>query len=361
MPAESTLRLRPLGFVTGTTAAYAIERGLALPLAGGPRAFTAVEALARGLQGETISALGTLAELRNWAGEVSMRVAQTRTVLDRLTRARGPFAGLSLDRPLLMGIVNVTPDSFSDGGAYFDSGRAVVHGQALLAAGADILDIGGESTRPGATPVAPDEEAKRILPVVRALAEAGAVVSADTRHASVMAAALGAGARIVNDVTALSGDPASPGVVARAGAAVVLMHMQGEPGALPEAPTYRDVSLDVFDYLEARLAACRRAGIADANMAVDPGIGFGKTAGHNFMLLARLSLLHGLGTCILVGASRKSFIAKASRGEGTGERLSGSLVAAISAAAQGAQILRVHDVAETRQALAILSGLDSAS
>ena len=280
--------------------------------------------------------------------------------LERLSAPRAPWAGLALDRTRIMGILNVTPDSFSDGGAYLDPARAIAHGRALLEAGADIVDIGGESTRPGAEPVAPEEELRRVLPVVRALAEAGAFVSIDTRHAAVMEAALGAGARVVNDVTALAVDPGSLEVVRRAGAAVVLMHMGGDPRTMQRDPRYDDVTLDVLDHLEARIAACETVGIARERIAVDPGIGFGKTLAHNLALLARLAAFHGLGAAVLVGVSRKSFIAKASRGEVADARLPGSLAAALAAVGQGAQLLRVHDVAETRQALALKEQIDSA-
>jgi len=259
-----------------------------------------------------------------------------------------------------MGVLNVTPDSFSDGGAFLDPESAITRGRALLEAGADIVDIGGESTRPGAEPVAPAEELRRVLPAVRAFAEAGALVSIDTRHAQVMEAALVAGARIVNDVTALTGDPASPDVVRRSGAAVVLMHMGGDPRTMQTDPRYDDVMLDVLDYLEARIAACEAAGIARERIAVDPGIGFGKTLAHNLVLLARLGAFHALGTAVLVGASRKSFIAEAGGGEPPDARLPGSLAAALWAAGQGVKLLRVHDVAGTRQALALKERIESA-
>lgn len=307
----------------------------------------------RGADGQTLSALGSVAELDAWSRREARRGEQVRAILDRLIQPRAPWAGFALDRPLVMGVVNVTPDSFFDGGAFFDSAAAIARGRALLEAGADILDIGGESTRPGADPIGPEEEIGRILAVVRTLAEAGAVLSVDTRHAAVMAAALAAGARIVNDVSALDADPASLDLVARAGAPVVLMHMAGEPRTMQVAPRYRDVALDIFDYLEARLAAGSRAGIPADRVVIDPGIGFGKTLDHNLTLLGRLALFHGLGTGVLVGVSRKSFTAGASRGEAPADRLPGSLAAALGAIGQGVQILRVHDVAETHQALTV--------
>lgn len=271
--------------------------------------------------------------------------------------APGRFAGLVLDRPRLMGIVNVTPDSFSDGGRFLETEAAIAHGRALRAAGADILDVGGESTRPGASPVGAAEEKARVVPVVKALAAEGALVSIDTRHASVMAAALDAGARLVNDVTALEGDPDSLALVARRVVPVVLMHMRGEPGTMQNDPRYNDVVAEVRDYLERRVAACTAAGIPKERIAVDPGIGFGKTVDHNLALIRHLDRLADLGCAILLGASRKSFIGALSKGEPATERLPGSLAAALAGVARGAHILRVHDVAATAQALAVWGGI----
>ncbi|HYD99325.1 MAG TPA: dihydropteroate synthase, partial [Alphaproteobacteria bacterium] len=273
------------------------------------------------------------------------------------SQPRPSLAGLAFDRPLVMGIVNVTPDSFSDGGDFADPARAIAHGRALRAAGADILDIGGESTRPGAAPVPVEQEIARVVPVVRALAAEGAVVSIDTRRAATMRAALAAGARILNDVTALAGDPDSLGVAAASGAPVVLMHMQGEPRTMQADPRYDDVAFDIHDHLTARIAACAAAGIPRARIVVDPGIGFGKTGAHNVDLLRQLTLLHGLGCPVMVGVSRKRFLAGLSRQEPPKERLAGSLAAALAALDQGCQILRVHDVAETVQACAVWRAL----
>ncbi|WP_225766766.1 dihydropteroate synthase [Inquilinus sp. Marseille-Q2685] len=306
---------------------------------------------------ETVRAVADLSTLRRWAGRHGLGAAVDDR-LDRLSRPRPAFAGLDLDRPRLMGIVNVTPDSFSDGGDFADARRAVAHGLALAEAGAEILDIGGESTRPGSAPVSPAEEIARIEPVIRDLAHRGLTVSVDTRHATVMQAALAAGARIVNDVTGLTGDPASLGVVARAGCPVVLMHIRGEPRTMQENPVYDDVLLDVFDWLEERVAACAAAGIPPGRIAVDPGIGFGKKSlTHNLPLLRGLSLLHGLGCAVLLGVSRKRFIGTLSGAADPKGRVSGSIAAGLYGVAQGVQILRVHDVAETRQALAVWSAL----
>ena len=263
------------------------------------------------------------------------------------------FAGLALDRPLIMGIVNVTPDSFSDGGDFVRADDAVAHGMRLIQEGADILDVGGESTRPGSNRCQRRTRLARIRPVIAALAKAGAVVSVDTRRAMVMREALACGARIVNDVTALTFDPESLATVARSGASVVLMHMQGEPANMQKAPHYDDAPAEIAAYLAGRVAACRDAGITMDRIAVDPGIGFGKTVEHNLQLLAALDRFHAIGVAVAVGISRKGFIAKLSRGETAKDRAPGSIAGALAAVARGADILRVHDVAATRQALAV--------
>ena len=277
------------------------------------------------------------------------------------TRTPRRFAGFDLGAPLIMGIVNVTPDSFSDGGEFARADAAIAHGLRLRDEGADILDVGGESTRPGSAPVSADEELARIRPVIQALADAGAVVSVDTRRADVMREALACGARIVNDVTALSFEPDSLDVVASSGASVVLMHMQGDPATMQLAPHYDDAPREVADYLAARVAACRSAGIPDERIAVDPGIGFGKTTQHNLQLLASVDRLRALGVAVVVGLSRKGFIAKLSRGEGVKDRVAGSVAGALAAVARGADIVRVHDVAATRQALAVWQAIEAAA
>jgi dihydropteroate synthase len=263
------------------------------------------------------------------------------------------FAGFELTRPLIMGVVNVTPDSFYAGSQRPDPEAAIAHAERLLEEGADILDVGGESTRPGADPVEPDTELARILPVVTTLAEKGAVVSIDTRRAAVMRSAITAGARIVNDVTALTDDPGSLKIIVESGVSVVLMHMQGEPRTMQAAPHYINAPAEIEAYLASRITACRAAGIGPERLAIDPGIGFGKTVEHNLEILASLGRLRRLGVAILVGASRKEFIGKLSGGAGAEDRLPGSLAAALAAVSRGAHIVRVHDVAATKQALAV--------
>lgn len=361
------LYLRPLGLIDGPAAAAALASGKGRPLAGGRFVFTLCEIIQAksGERGEVSYALAvlSLAETLDWAGRQEEDIGQmVEALIDRLSASRPPVAGLSLDcppgaGPLVMGIVNVTPDSFSDGGDHADPDSAIAHGLALMEAGADILDIGGESTRPGAEAVPVEEELRRVIPVIRGLADRGAVLSIDTRRARVMSVALEAGANIINDVSALAGDPESLKVAAVSGAPVVLMHMHGDPRTMQENPTYDCAPLDVYDYLGARIDACARAGIDPSRIVVDPGIGFGKTFDHNSEILGWIALYHGLGCGVMIGASRKSFVAALSRGEPPKKRLPGSLAAALAAADEGVQILRVHDVGETKQALAVWDAL----
>lgn len=264
--------------------------------------------------------------------------------------------------PAIMGVVNVTPDSFSDGGRYVNHDMAIGHALSLLADGADIIDIGGESTRPGADEVAPDEELARAIPVIEGVLQRapGAVVSIDTRKPAVAAAAIAAGATIWNDVTALTFSPDSPGVAAGLDCDIVLMHAQGDPKTMQRAPHYDDVVDDVFAWLAGRIAAAEQAGVAKSRLIVDPGIGFGKTLDHNLALLAGLGRFSALGVPVLLGASRKRFIAAIDRDGPAADRLGGSIAAVLAGAARGAAIVRVHDVAATRQALAVAAAIEKA-
>jgi dihydropteroate synthase len=309
----------------------------ALPLAGGPVWFDQIEVLSRNAPPRIIAARDLPA-----------------ADLQRLTAPRPAFAGLSMDRPRLMGILNVTPDSFSDGGLFLAPGAAVMQARRMAGA-ADIIDIGGESTRPGAAPVAAADEIARTAPVIAALRRAGLdlPLSIDTRKAAVASAAFAAGASVLNDVTALQFDADMARVAAQAQVPVVLMHSIKTPETMQIDPVYDDVLLDVYDALAQRLAQAIAAGIAPNRLAVDPGIGFGKTLAHNLALLARLSLFHNLGVPVLLGASRKRFIGTLTAQPDAARRVPGSLAVALAGAAQGAQILRVHDVDETRQALTL--------
>ncbi|MBT5860286.1 MAG: dihydropteroate synthase [Alphaproteobacteria bacterium] len=269
-----------------------------------------------------------------------------------MTAALPQIAGLGSARPLIMGVINATPDSFYDGGRHTDTDGAIAHGMALLAQGADILDVGGESTRPGADPVPEHVELDRVIPVVRALATRGAVVSIDTRNGGVMTAAADAGAKMINDVAALT-RPGAMAAAADSGLPVVLLHSDADPRNMQDAPTYDDVVAEVIAYLQGRIGACEAAGIPHDRLIADPGIGFAKTPDHNVKLLTALDKFQDLNVPILLGVSRKSFIGHFSNGEAADHRLPGSLAAALWGATHGAKILRVHDVSETAQAMAI--------
>lgn len=316
--------------------------------------FTALELIQRHGDGWSDSRIVSIDEARGLISQQSPAADALLEASDRFAAPRGPIAGMALDRPRIMGVINVTPDSFSDGGHFLSAKEAIAHGLKLEEDGADMLDIGGESTRPGAQPVPLDEELARVMPVLEGLAgRTRCRLSIDTRKAEVMRRAASAGAHILNDISALTNDPRSLRIAAESKLPIVLMHSQGDPATMQRDPRYQNVLLDVYDQLAARVDACIRAGIARERLIVDPGIGFGKTAKHNIELLAGLSLFHGLGTALLLGASRKSFIGALTGAVDPEERLPGSLAAALAGAMSGAQILRVHDVAATRQALTI--------
>jgi dihydropteroate synthase len=278
---------------------------------------------------------------------------------------RGPVAQRTLrvgsltlgPDPVLVGILNVTPDSFSDGGAFLDPGRAVARAEALLNEGAHIVDVGGESTRPGSEPVSEEEELRRVLPVVSGVlvARCEALISIDTYRASTAEAALDAGASIVNDVTALS-DPKMAGLVAERGCSVILMHMQGEPKSMQQNPRYEEVVREVRDFLARRAECAIQAGVKEENIILDPGIGFGKTLEHNLTLLNRLDSLAGLGFPVLVGVSRKSFLGKILDGEPK-SRLFGTVASNVLAHERGATLFRVHDVLANKEALTVAAAI----
>lgn len=320
-----------------------------LPLAGGRLSFAALDILTRtsaATKRRTV-VLGD-AFSSDW-GHEGLAASD---ILAEISEPRTRYAGLDLARPRLMGIINVTPDSFSDGGENATTDRAIVHGLRLIEEGADILDIGGESTRPGSNAVSLDEELRRVIPVIEGLrAKTGAVISVDTRKAEVMRRAASAGADILNDVSALTHDPAALDTAAELGLPVMLMHAQGDPKTMNDDPRYADVVLDVFDFLEGRIRACIAAGIPKNKIVADPGIGFGKHLHHNVAVMAGLSLYHGLGVPLLLGASRKKMIGQLCDVPEAKDRLPGSLACVLAGAVQGVQLFRVHDVEETKQAL----------
>ena len=309
----------------------------ALPIAGGWSWFSHVEVLQRAAPARVVAVADLDGETR-----------------DRLSSPRPDFGGLSMGRPRIMGILNVTPDSFSDGGQFLRPEAALMQAR-RMATGADILDIGGESTRPGAVEVDIAEEIARTAPVIAALRAGGVElpISIDTRKAGVAQAAFAAGATILNDVTALRFDPAMAAMAAGLHAPVILMHSIANPQTMQDDPRYDDVVLDIYDALADRLQVALAAGIPRHRLAIDPGIGFGKTLDHNLALLARISLFHNLGVPVLLGASRKRFIGTLGAEADAAKRMPGSLAVALAGVAQGMQMIRVHDVAQTRQALSL--------
>jgi dihydropteroate synthase len=345
-----TVYLRPTAFID---APFGLD-GRSLRLAGGLTWFSAVEVIRR--EGDRRASadlvpVDRLDDLPEAARPILARLTQPRAAL-----TLGPRT-VRLDQPQVMGIVNATPDSFSDGGRFGDAAQAADVAVGMAVDGAAIVDVGGESTRPGADAVWEGDEIARVVPVIERLGTAGVAVSIDTRKAAVMAAALAAGAHLINDVSALLHDPRALEVVAAAGCPVVLMHHQGDPQTMQHDPRYADVLLDVYDWLAARIAACEAAGIPRARIVVDPGIGFGKTLAHNLTLINGLSLFHGLGCAVLLGASRKRLIGALSNEAAADRRLGGSLALALAGVAQGVQLVRVHDVPETVQALRVWRGL----
>ena len=354
-----TLYLRPIALADSPQS----EDGEALRLAGGLVYASRFALITRDGTEITARTRYSVAELRKAMPDLPEAV---REQFDNLQRVHAPLQcgarTIRLDQPQVMGILNVTPDSFSDGGQFMDDPEvAGAHAAAMLEAGAAIIDVGGESTRPGAAAVWEGDELKRVIPAIERLAAAGAAISADTRRPAVMEAALGAGAHVINDVSALRHDPRSLEFAARSGAPVVLMHAPGEGEDLHGGSAYADVVLDVFDWLAARRDAALAAGIAREKILLDPGIGFGKSVAENLLLLNALPLFHALGQPLLVGSSRKRMIGALSNEAPAHQRLGGSLALAVKAMDAGVQLLRVHDVAETVQAVRVWRGLKDAA
>ena len=343
----TSLHLRPVQFVD-TPIGH--PDGTVARLAGGMQWFAAYEVI-EGRARRTIP-VADVATLGDRAARLHAAITSPRAALQLGDRT------LRFDQPVVAGILNVTPDSFSDGGKHVDDpAAAAAAGIDMAAAGATLIDVGGESTRPGAAVVWEGDEIKRLVPVVERLARAGAIVSVDTRKAAVMEATLAAGAHIVNDVAALLWDDRALGVVARSGCPVVMMHSPDPKKGGHGDGGYANVLTDVFDWLEARIAAVVAGGVDRSRIIVDPGIGFGKTLAENLALLNGLSIFHGLGCPIMLGASRKRLIGALSNEAPVGQRLAGSLALAVKGAEVGVQILRVHDVAETVQAVRIWRGM----
>jgi dihydropteroate synthase len=315
------------------------RRAGALTLAGGNAWFDKAEVLSRDTSPQIIDAQELPPQIR-----------------DNLCEPRPEFANLDMARAHVMGVLNTTPDSFSDGGLHEDADIAIARGREMLAQGAAIIDVGGESTRPGADFVDRIAEINRVQPVISALSSE-ALISIDTRKADVARAAMDAGAQIFNDVTALSFDPRSLSVLEQTGASVCLMHASGDPKTMQDDPRYDNVLLEVYDYLATRVQLCLDAGIPKSKISIDPGIGFGKTTAHNLLLIRGLSLFHGLGCPILLGVSRKRFIGELGDAQLAADRVGGSIAVALEGLRQGVQLLRVHDVKETVQAVKLFEAM----
>ncbi|MEO6225799.1 MAG: dihydropteroate synthase [Sphingomicrobium sp.] len=343
--------LRPTGFVDSPFG----HDGQVARLAGGLNWFAAVELLTiegnRRVSAELLPVEGIEDRFDDGLAVQWKALTAPRTALQLGERT------IRLDQPQVMGIINATPDSFSDGGQFADATAAAEAAADMTGQGAAIIDVGGESTRPGARAVWEGDEIERIAPIIRQLAGGGAAVSADTRKADVMTAAIDAGARLINDVSALTFDERSSGVIAAAGVPVILMHHQGAPEVMQEDPRYGDVLIEVYCWLEERIAAATAAGISRDRILIDPGFGFGKNVAHNLELMNGLALLHGLGCPLVVGASRKRSIGALSGEAPPDRRIGGSIALALKAAEQGVQLIRVHDVFETVQALKVWRGL----
>ncbi len=343
--------LEPVGLIHGSAAHEAVALGAALPLAGSSYIAFAAVRLWEGEPGNIKHAIVRISTIQ------AIDEPRVQDLLVRLAEPRPPVAGVSMDGPRIMGIVNVTPDSFSDGGDHFEPEAAIAHARKLAAEGADFIDIGAESTRPGSSPVAQDEELQRLLPVLKGLAGLAVPLSADTRKPEVMREAAAAGASVINDVSALSFAPDSLSTAAELKLPTVLLHAQGNPQTMQDNPVYGDVVIEVYDFLESRMEAAAAAGIPRDRIIADPGIGFGKTLANNLSLLQSVAIFHGLGVPLLAGTSRKGFVQKLTGAEGPKEAAAGSIAAALDAVSQGVQIVRVHDVHATCQALSLWKSL----
>ncbi len=342
--------LQPIGLLYGEVARDAVLLGAALPLAGSAIAFSAVR-LWEGEPGNVKYAIAPTSTIK------AIDEPKIKELLDHIVAPRTAIAGVSMDRPRIMGIVNVTPDSFSDGGEHLEPSDAIEHAKALSNDGADFVDIGGESTRPGSETVASDEELRRILPVLSGLTGLTTPVSVDTRKPEVMREAAKIRADLINDVSAFTFAPNSLATAVELKKPAVLMHSKGDPKTMQDSPSYRDVVIEVYDFLENRIEAAASAGLPRSYLIADPGIGFGKTAAHNASLLQSITLFHGLGVPLLTGTSRKRSLQRISGAKAPREQAVASVAAALDAMWQGVQIVRVHDVEETRQALAVLRWL----
>ena len=337
--------INPVGLLSGAAAFKAVSEGVAFPLAGSEVAFLGLEIFWK-LPDENFK-------------RTVVPASSSNIDLTGLTGERADFAGVQLNKPILVGILNVTPDSFSDGGDFWRPKDAITRAITLVEGGADIVEIGAESTRPGAVPLEEREELERLLPVVEAAVAEGIRVSVDTRRANVMKSVIDAGVCIINDVSALTWDAESIGSIASSGVSVVLMHMQGNPRTMQDDPKYNLASAEIYEWLSQRVEACVGGGIPKERIAIDPGFGFGKTINHNKEILDRVGMFHGIGCALSIGISRKSFLGSITGVQVPKHRLSATIAATMFALSHGVQIHRVHDVAALKQAIDVWNALSS--
>ena len=343
--------VRPLEFSYGSDAKHLVKSKIAKKLCGREDiSFSAVEVILRGkkIKKQTIK-INNLNKFKN------LKSNNLKQLISNLVTKRKPYLGLSLNKPKLCGILNITPDSFSDGGKYYKQNSAIKHAQKLLNDGADIIDIGGESTRPGAEFVSIEEEKKRILNVIKNLKKFK--VSADTRKAEIMIDSIKNGAKIINDVSALEFDKNSINVIIKFKPNVILNHSKGTPQTMQKSPKYKNVVLDIYDFLENKINLLIKLGLKKDKIIIDPGIGFGKNLNHNLKLMSNIGIFHALGCPIMLGSSRKSFIAKIMKTKVTKDRIGGTIASVLIGANQGVQFFRVHDIAATKEALGINKSL----
>jgi dihydropteroate synthase len=345
--------IRPLSFLYGSDASYHIQKKLALPIHGNPTiAFEKIEIISKNQNNKNIIHVSKLSTLKK---SVKKQVIKD---LNNITKKKKTICGLTLDNPILMGVLNVTPDSFSDGGKFNTFSKAISKAKEMLEQGAKIIDVGGESTRPGAQLISEQEENKRVIKIIKKISQIKKnIVSIDTRKASVMQAAIKVGAKIINDVSALDFDPQAESLVVKLKKPIILNHSQGTPDTMQKNPSYKNVLIEIYDYFEDKINKLEKRGLNRNSIILDPGIGFGKNVNHNLTLMSKISFFHSLGCPLMLGPSRKSFIGKIMEKKDSISRLGGTISSVIIGANQGVQFFRVHDIKEVNEALSINSAL----
>ena len=345
--------VRPLSFLYGSDASHHIQKKLALPINGNDQiAFEKIEIINKNQNKKNIIHISKINEIQK---NIKKKIIQD---LKNITKKKKNILGLNLNHFILMGVLNVTPDSFSDGGKFNTFSKAIIRSREMLQQGAQIIDVGGESTRPGAKLISEQEENKRVIKIIKKISKIKKnIVSIDTRKASVMQAAIKAGAKIINDVSALDFDPKAEALAIKLRKPIVLNHSQGTPDTMQKNPNYKNVLIEIYDYFENKIKQLEKKGFKRNNIILDPGIGFGKNVNHNLTLISKISFFHSLGCPLMLGPSRKSFIGKIMDQKDSISRLGGTISSVIIGANQGVQFFRVHDIKEVNEALSINSAL----